>query len=155
MSEKVKALERDIQAKEGQVEAARGAFRSRVGYTTGHSSTSLVVRLERLENADREQMEKRKQSRTIHPVSRTLMSADPPPPAIYLSLLTHRSVIGQLRAEKRQLEEEVDELKRILKELSEGYNPNYQVRPNPPPPITRLTGPFVGYGCESRRCGLH
>lgn len=53
--------------------------------------------------------------------------------AIYLSLLTHRSVITQLRSDKKRLEEEVDELKRILKELSEGYNPNYQVRLPPPP----------------------
>lgn len=49
--------------------------------------------------------------------------------AIYLTLLTHRSAITALRAEKRHLEEEVDELRRILKELSEGYNPNYQVCP--------------------------
>ncbi|GHJ89304.1 hypothetical protein NliqN6_5706 [Naganishia liquefaciens] len=89
MADKIKSLEQDIQAKEGEVEAAR-------------------VRLERLENADREQMERRKQS------------------PIYLSLLTHRSVISQLRHEKQELEEEVEELKRILKELSEGYNPNYQ-----------------------------
>ncbi|KAJ9110673.1 hypothetical protein QFC19_001502 [Naganishia cerealis] len=89
LAEKVKSLEKEIHAKEGEVEAAR-------------------VRLERLENADREQMEKRKQS------------------PIYLSLLTHRSVIGKLRSQKKQLEEEVDELKRILKELSEEYNPNYQ-----------------------------
>jgi hypothetical protein len=33
----------------------------------------------------------------------------------YLSLLTHRSVISQLRHEKQELEEEVEELKRILK----------------------------------------
>lgn len=57
-----------------------------------------------------------------------LLHALTPRKAIYLSLLTHRSVITQLRAEKRHLEDEVDELKRILKELSEGYNPNYQVR---------------------------
>ncbi|KAI5451340.1 hypothetical protein NCC49_001934 [Naganishia albida] len=89
LQEKVKALEDELRGKEGQVEAAR-------------------VRLERLETADREQMEKRKTS------------------PIYLTLLTHRSAIAHLRAEKRHLEEEVDELKRILKELSEGYNPNYQ-----------------------------
>jgi predicted RNase H-like nuclease (RuvC/YqgF family) len=71
-------------------------------------------------------MEKRKQSRKpvlVPPATRSHSRK-----AIYLSLLTHRSVITQLRAEKRHLEDEVDELKRILKELSEGYNPNYQVR---------------------------
>ncbi|KAJ9101143.1 hypothetical protein QFC21_003361 [Naganishia friedmannii] len=46
--------------------------------------------------------------------------------AIYQSLLHHRTILSALRAHKTRLEEEVDELKRILKELSEGYNPNYQ-----------------------------
>ncbi|KAJ9126072.1 hypothetical protein QFC24_002344 [Naganishia onofrii] len=89
MAQRITDLEREIDGKEGEVAAAR-------------------VRLERLENADREQMEKRKRS------------------PIYLSLLHHRTVISALRSQKHQLEEEVDELKRILKELSEGYNPNYQ-----------------------------
>ncbi|KAJ9118653.1 hypothetical protein QFC22_003873 [Naganishia vaughanmartiniae] len=86
MAGKIADLEREIEDKEGEVAAAK----------------------ERLENADREQMERRKRS------------------PIYQSLLHHRSVLSALRTQKQQLEEEVDELKRILKELSEGYNPNYQ-----------------------------
>lgn len=73
-------------------------------------------------------MERRKHSRK--PVSLCVLSTITEiafSKAIYLSLLTHRSAISQLRHQKQELEEEVEELKRILKELSEGYNPNYQV----------------------------
>ncbi|KAJ9094012.1 hypothetical protein QFC20_006992 [Naganishia adeliensis] len=109
LSDKVKALEEELRGKEGEVEAAR-------------------VRLERLENADRKQMERRKQSRMLAPTFCVweMLLIFWFGEAIYLSLLTHRSVITQLRSDKKRLEEEVDELKQILKELSEGYNPNYQ-----------------------------
>jgi cell division protein FtsB len=47
--------------------------------------------------------------------------------ALYLSFLEHRQALAMLRQNLKQIESERDELKAILKELKDNYNPNYQV----------------------------
>jgi protein kinase C substrate 80K-H len=88
-----------------------------------------AVRLERYESADKEILEKRRQSRESR---RRTVSIEPPQlirlvsTALYLSLLAHREALDRLREQAKKTEEDLDTLKGILKELSENYNPNYQ-----------------------------
>jgi hypothetical protein len=46
---------------------------------------------------------------------------------LYLSLLRHREALKKLKEEAKQAREDFETLKNIMKELSENYNPNYQV----------------------------
>lgn len=124
----VKKLAEEIEVKEREVGRLRGELRCSGCTMHDMAFTRLTLDLvisERSESISQAVLDQKKLSRTSSLPSSS-QHPQTPPPALYLSLLTHHSALKALQAEHTKLQERDTKLSQILATLRTSYNPNYQ-----------------------------